>query len=388
MGDESNDTAERLVSTAVDLFARRWYSSVSVAEICREAGCSNGIFYRYFANKETLFRRILEDTIERIALALDTVHGSTRRERLAALVETLCDFTASNRKLITVFREGQYRYFEYERRLIDLYRRTLDRVTGRGAGLAEYLFAFGGLRFSAVRAALHGSNVSRAAITDIMDRGVFRGMGWDPEAVFGITVTPPTIAAEENARDRLLRAGKRLFGERGFHEVSIHQVTDAAGMSVGAFYLNFASKEAFFEELMDAAGKQVRHFISANLRPGLNRIEREMQGIFLFGIFLSIDRWCYNLVREGEFVAPEKAREYYRAFERGYRKADDPGLDPAMTAADPAYEDSAIEFMLGISHYYGIEVLFDESPRSARAVVEGIGACLASGLPRAGNDAR
>ena len=32
------------------------------------------------------------------------------------------------------------------------------------------------------------------------------------------------------ARERLLQAGKRLFGERGFHEVSIHEITDAAGL--------------------------------------------------------------------------------------------------------------------------------------------------------------
>jgi hypothetical protein len=36
--------------------------------------------------------------------------------------------------------------------------------------------------------------------------------------------------------------------------------------------------------------------------------------------------------------------------------------------------------MMGISHYYGMEVAFDESMHNARAIVEGIGDFLAHGL--------
>ena len=105
-----------------------------------------------------------------------------------------------------------------------------------------------------------------------------------------------------------------------------------------------------------------------------------MQGIYLFGVFLSLDRWCYNIVREGEFVAPAKAREYYAAFVRGYRKSGSEGMDAGRVASDPLYEDTAVEFMMGISHYYGIEVIFDDSPHNARNIVETIGKHLAAGL--------
>jgi len=56
------------------------------------------------------------------------------------------------------------------------------------------------------------------------------------------------------------------------------------------------------------------------------------------------------------------------------------GLDPAAVAADPAFIDSSIEFFMGISHYYGMEVAFDESPHNARAIVEGVGNYLIHGL--------
>ncbi len=378
----NNETRACLETSAVHLFARRWYSSVSVAEICREAGLSNGIFYSYFHNKEELLRSILDDIISQIARALDPIEGDTRHERLKCMVEKLVLFSAANPELITVFREGQYRYFEYEQRLAELYAKVLSKVLGRTAGMAEYLFAIGGIRFAAIRAALHGAKVSTDALVDIIENGVFAGLAWDPEKVFSISVTPPVLSLDEGSRERLLLAGKRLFGEQDFHKVNIHQITDAAGLSVGAFYKHFDGKESFFGELIESAGREVRHFITSHLKPDLNRLEREMQGIFLFGIFLSLDRWCYNIVREGEFVAPEKAREYYAAFEKGYRKLADSGLSPNKISQDPLYEDTAIEFLLGISHYYGIEVVFDDSPRNARAVVESIGTYLSRGFSR------
>ncbi|TFG85391.1 MAG: TetR/AcrR family transcriptional regulator [Spirochaetales bacterium] len=374
------DTNGKIVASAISLFSKRWYSSVSVAEICREAGVSNGIFYRYFLNKESLIRHILEDVITRIGIALEGVQGKTSVERLGTMASILVAFAAEQKERVIVFREGQYRFFEFEHRLAELYRRTLSKALGRSVGMPEYLFAIGGIRFAGVRSALYGSHISLPALGDMLANGIFPGLAWDSEKVFGITVTPPPLSLEENARERLLRSGKRLFGERGFHEVNIHEITDAADLSVGSFYKYFPGKEAFYSELIDVAGRQVRHFITANLSSGLNRLEREMQGIYLFGIFLSIDRWCYNIVREGEFVVPDKAREYYAAFERGYLKLGTDGLNAAKLESDPDHESTALQFLLGISHYYGIELLFDGFGRGSRAVVEGIGTYLSRGL--------
>ncbi|MFA6508243.1 MAG: TetR/AcrR family transcriptional regulator [Treponemataceae bacterium] len=380
MEETQTTTAKKLEASAITLFARKWYSSVSVAEICRHAGLSNGIFYKYFQNKEILVRQILEDAIDGIAGTLEKVSGNTARERLACLMDRVVNFSADNPELITVFREGQYRFFEYERRLTDLYRKALGKAVGKNVGNSEYLFAIGGLRFASIRSALHGSRISKSALTSIICDGIFKGLDWSAEKVFNLTVTPSPISLDDETRERLLRAGKRLFGEKGYHTVNIHEVTDAAGLSVGAFYRYFESKDVFFAELIEHAGHQVRRFIHDNLSPGLNRLEREMQGIYLFGVFLTLDRWCYNIVREGEFVAPAKVREYYGAFVHGYQKSGAEAMDSKIVADDPLYESTAIEFMLGISHYYGIEIVFDDSPHNARSVVEGIGNYLLTGL--------
>ncbi|MBU0927349.1 MAG: TetR/AcrR family transcriptional regulator [Spirochaetes bacterium] len=379
MAERESGTQAKILDTAISLFSSRWYSSVSVAEICREAGLSNGVFYRYFPNKEALVFHILEDVIDRISEALERTEGDSPRERLESMSEIIVRFSAEHPDLVTVFREGQYRYFEYERRLTDMYRRVLSKVLGRTAGVPEYLVAIGGLRFAAVRAALQGATVSVPYLVDIVERGAFPGLSWDGDKVFNITITPPSISLGESSRERLMKAGKRLFGERGYHAVNIHEITDAANLSVGAFYKYFDGKEGFFREQIASVGHDIRRFISANMTLGLNRLEEEMQGIFLFGVYLSLDPYCYNIAREGEFVSLQTVKEYYAAFRRGYLKKGAAGFDPAA-AADPAYVDSAIEFLMGISHYYGMEVAFDESPHNARSIVEGVGDYLQHGL--------
>jgi AcrR family transcriptional regulator len=370
-------TEERLIAAAVDLFAEKWYGIVSVAEICRAAGLSNGVFYRYFPDKEALFRRILGQVLDIVRTAVEDVRGQCPRDKLRAYTESIMRVSEENPRLIAVFREGQYRFFEYERRLVSIYNRGLGAALSREVGLSEYLFALGGIRFCGIRRALHGAAIDIETVHEILARGLFRGMSFDPAKVFGGSATPLPRPLEEDARGRLLRSGKKLFGEKGYFETNIHEVTDGAGLSVGAFYTYFDSKESFYSELIALVGHEVRAFISRNLgeAAALNRLERELRGLWLWIVYLSIDKNCYNIVREAEFVLPAAVRDYYGAFTAGYRKNPDGNGEGAGID-----EDTAIEFLLGLAHYLGIEVAFDESPANARQAVEIIGRYLARGF--------
>jgi AcrR family transcriptional regulator len=374
----TQSTEERLLQAAVGLFAEKWYGTVSVAAICRAAGLSNGVFYRYFENKEALFRRILARVLEMIREAVQAPTGTGPRQRLSALVKAIVGFSWAHPDLVAVFREGQYRFFEYERQLVSIYERGLGAALGRETGLPEYLFALGGVRFCAIRRALHGVEIRLDDLDVILCSGLFRGMSFDPARVFGGSAVPLPVALEEDAQGRLLDAGKRLFGEKGFFETNIHEVTDRAGLSVGAFYNYFDSKEAFFAEIIRRAGHDVRAFIARNLPASdgapLNRLERELRGLWLWLVFLSIDKDCYTIVREAEFVLPAAVREYYGLFVEGYRK------NPEGNGE--ADQRTAIEFLLGIAHYVGIEAAFDASPWNARAALEAMGDYLSRGFSR------
>jgi AcrR family transcriptional regulator len=57
--------------------------------------------------------------------------------------------------------------------------------------------------------------------------------------------------ARGTARDQLLDAAERLLADRGYHATSVDTVVREAGLTKGAFYWNFASKEELFLGLLE-----------------------------------------------------------------------------------------------------------------------------------------
>lgn len=67
----------------------------------------------------------------------------------------------------------------------------------------------------------------------------------------------------EARRAELLTAAVRLFAERGYEHTSVQAIIDALGLSKGAFYHHFPSKEA----LLDALAAQLLEAAVALVRP-------------------------------------------------------------------------------------------------------------------------
>lgn len=58
--------------------------------------------------------------------------------------------------------------------------------------------------------------------------------------------------ADPLARGALIRAARAAFAEHGIVRARIEDITQACGLSKGAFYLHFPSKEALFREVVSA----------------------------------------------------------------------------------------------------------------------------------------
>ena len=58
-------------------------------------------------------------------------------------------------------------------------------------------------------------------------------------------------ARSERSRGQILDAALKLFSSRGYRATNIRHVAQAAGVSVGSVYHQFADKEAIFKALLD-----------------------------------------------------------------------------------------------------------------------------------------
>jgi TetR/AcrR family transcriptional regulator, mexJK operon transcriptional repressor len=80
-----------------------------------------------------------------------------------------------------------------------------------------------------------------------------------------------TTLMEIHGRRRVLNEARAMFLERGFAEVSMQQIADAAGMTKASLYYHFRDKEELFAEVVC---DQAEHMIA--------RIRAELEGIESF----------------------------------------------------------------------------------------------------------
>jgi TetR/AcrR family fatty acid metabolism transcriptional regulator len=96
----------RILAAAQERFADFGYRRTGIAEIARDAGVAPGTVYRYFENKEEVFRAVMRDGLHRW---LDTARRvlaepGTALERLARLGQVSVEFNQKNSLVHSVYR--------------------------------------------------------------------------------------------------------------------------------------------------------------------------------------------------------------------------------------------------------------------------------------------
>jgi AcrR family transcriptional regulator len=162
----------------------------------------------------------------------------------------------------------------------------------------------------------------------------------------------PTTRRGQRTRGRLLEAAEEVFGERGFERASIVDITRAADVAQGTFYVYFESKKEIFTELVESLGHALRVRLAEAVQ---TEGDRETQDKAAFSAFLSYvaeHRHLYRIVRQAEFVDEDLYRAYYRKLADGYIRR----LQPEMAAGRIAKIDpETLAFtMMGIFDFLGM----------------------------------
>ena len=162
----------------------------------------------------------------------------------------------------------------------------------------------------------------------------------------------PMTARGEATRRRILDAAEEVFGEFGYYEASISEITRRAGIAQGTFYIYFRSKHEVFAEVVEDIGKRLRAATRAAIAEAPDRLEAERRGFAAFFEFVAAHRRIYQIVQEAERIAPEAAYSYYRGISQGYERA----LSAAMEAGTiRQMNPEAVTYaLMGIGHFVAL----------------------------------
>ena len=123
----------------------------------------------------------------------------------------------------------------------------------------------------------------------------------------------------QNTEERILNQSMRLFLERGYHGTSIDDITQAAGLTKGALYWHFKSKEALLREIIEKYEKSfldgLIHAVSEVKGGALDKFEKYIRFNSAFAYYnrelcVSFETLAGELVGAHHRIEPELRRIY------------------------------------------------------------------------------
>ena len=125
--------------------------------------------------------------------------------------------------------------------------------------------------------------------------------------------TPRGSYAPAQTRQMLLERSLELFGAQGFHATSVQEIVERAGLTKGAFYHHFASKEdvllLIHDEFLQTQGDRVAEIVAAYDSP-----VEQLTEIVRYSV-LSVARYQAHVAvffQERKYLTGERAAEVHR----------------------------------------------------------------------------
>lgn len=287
VGARGQRTQQRIVDAALRCFGEDGYHRCGVARITELAGCSRASFYQYFSDKEDVFRHLagqvarqLGASTEALGLVTPDAEG---RQAVRAWVARYAEVFDRYAPVFQVFqaaaesdaavaggsvRTGERHVGAFRSRLASttLPPRQLDPVITLLLGCVPRTFDMAGILRAAAPAAAPAERIEDA-LADVVHRTLFglqaanvHPPGRRRPPVIGFSPAVREALDEEGTARQLTPGGRRtlqaltdagreLFLTRGYHDTRITDVVAAAGLSKGAFYRYFPSKDRLAQSL-------------------------------------------------------------------------------------------------------------------------------------------
>lgn len=119
------------------------------------------------------------------------------------------------------------------------------------------------------------------------------------------------VARSERVRARILDAAEQVFGAKGYHQGTILDITRAAGIAQGTFYLYFPSKLDIFGQLVRARIRDLRERIRAEGAGLTDHRDVFRSSLTTLFVWIGEHPGIYRVWREAEFVDPSLEEDLY-----------------------------------------------------------------------------
>lgn len=170
-------------------------------------------------------------------------------------------------------------------------------------------------------------------------------------------VKAPLTKRGNKTRQKLLVAAEKVFGETGYFQASIVDITKEASVAQGTFYIYFPSKYAIFKELIIQMSKDFRSKIKGEIG-GVKDYQKVLRiGFRTFFTWVKEHRNLYSIVQQALLVDENLYRSYYQRLAEGYiRELKEAAKnDDSLIDHDP---ETIAYSLMGISQFIGMRWVY------------------------------
>lgn len=370
----NNSTKNKIIMAAIDLFAEHPYEEVSIVQICKNAGVSNGIIYTYFKNKTEFFKYLLEEVIRRIESYFDNIKGNNVKERLESYIRINLELTKKEFKLIKIYRAGQYKFIEYEKKIKVIYINGLEKVFNRKMEMYESFFILSGIRFINIFYIANNLECDVKFLVKILLYGFLGDFNISIKAFNEMSFFLRVPFNSSSIKCLLLEKGTEIFMKRDFFDIKVLDITKASAISSGSFYNYFSNKDEFFSEIIVRFKKQLFYFLKDNYKKNLLPNENHVMFLYLMLEYFKDSYYKDKLMRETEFIAPSLYFKYQDKDFKFYMET----LDDLNYSFER--KKIIVAVLLGIAHYMRIEFFYTKDITNKEEFLEKMAYFLKNGV--------
>jgi AcrR family transcriptional regulator len=325
VGTRGRRAQQRILDAALQVFAEVGYHRCGVSRITEVAGCSRASFYQYFSSREDVFRHLAGQVARQLTASAEALDPITPDQPGWT---TLRDWIERHAAIYERY-EPVFRVFQSAAASDDVVATGSARTGARDVAIAQAkltsttlpnrhvsdvmalllnVMSWSPRLVQVLRSALPASSLPQermvTALTDVTHRTMFGlrdGVNVRPgpkhrlPRVRGGEALLKRLQTESVPKDELTPAGIRtlellvtsardVLVQRGYHETRVDDITAAAGLSHGAFYRYFESRDHIirlvavramrevaetFDNIPDVAGQPVTSSVA--LRQWLRR---------------------------------------------------------------------------------------------------------------------